>query len=135
MMKLLAMLLFSVSAFFASAQVQKEDGTWWDNNLEFSVQKDLVKQFGELQICIYDSKREVCIENLVTAYEVRIYDVANREIWNSLWTGKDMDMVFSKKFPTAHYVVIKATRPFVINVLTATRIYQEAPMELKYFVK
>ena len=135
MIKVFSVLVFSGLMFFASAQEKKADGTWWDNNLQFEVQKDLLRQFGELQICIYDSKREVCIENLVTAYEVRIYDAANKEIWNSLWTGKDMDMVFSKKFPTAHYVVIKATRPFVINVLTATRIYQDKPIELKYFVK
>lgn len=135
MMKFFIAFGLILSAGFASAQVQKEDGTWWDNNLQFKVQKDLLKQFGELQICIYDSKRELCIENVVAAYEVRIYDATNKEIWNSLWTGKDMDMVFSKKFPTAHYVVIKATRPFVINVLSATRIYQDKPMELKYFVQ
>ena len=66
---------------------------------------------------------------------MRIYDAANKEIWNSLWTGKDMDMVFSKEFPSAHHLIIKATRPFVINVLTGTRIYQDKAMELKYVVK
>lgn len=125
--------LFIATATFA--QTQKEDGTWWDNNLEFQVQVDLLKEFGELEICIFDSKREVCISNVMTSYEVRIYNAANKEIWNSLWTGKDMDMVFSKKFPDAHHVVIKALRPFVINILTGTRIYMDEPMELKYTVK
>lgn len=128
-------LIFVFTSLFSVAQEQKEDGTWWDNNLEFQVKTDGIKEFGELEICIYDRKRELCIENLITGYEVRIYDAANKEIWNSLWTGKDMDMVFSKEFPTAHHLVIKATRPFVINVLTGTRIYQNKAMELKYVVK
>ncbi len=117
------------------AQEQHEDGTWWDNNLEFKVKKDLIKKFGELEICIYDTKRELCVENLMTAYEVRIYNAANEEIWNSLWTGKDMDMAFSKEFPEATYVVIKAIKPFVINKLTGTRIHMDKPMELKYTLK
>ncbi len=117
------------------AQEQHEDGTWWDNNLEFKVEKDLIKQFGELEICIFDSKRELCIENLMTRYEVAIYDAANKQIWNSLWTGKDMDMKFSKALPDAHYIIIKAMKPFVINKLTGTRIHMDKPMELKYMVK
>ena len=131
--------IFFVFAFFLAAQVvaqeQHEDGTWWDNNLEFQVKKDLIKQFGELEICIFDTKRELCIENLMTRYEVAIYNAANKQIWNSLWTGKDMDMKFSKEFPDAHYIIIKAMKPFVINKLTGTRIHMDKPMELKYMVK
>ena len=125
----------AVAFFTASGQEQKEDGTWWDNNLEFQVQSDLLKQFGELEICIFDKSHETCIENLVTAYEVRIYNAQQKELWSSLWTGKDMNMVFKKSFPEASYVIIKAMRPFVINKLTGTRIYQDEPMELKYTVK
>lgn len=122
-------LLFSMGI---AAQEQHEDGTWWDNNLEFAIQTDLLKKFGELEICIYDSKRELCIENLMTTYELLIYNVQGDEIWNSLWSGKDMEMVFKKEFPSAHHIIIKATKPFVINKLTGTRIYQDKPMELKY---
>lgn len=117
------------------AQEQREDGTWWDNNLEFQVEKDLIKQFGELEICIFDSKRELCVENLMTRYEVRIYNAANEEIWNSLWSGKNMNMTFSKELPDASYIIIKAMKPFVINKLTGTRIHMDKPMELKYVVK
>ena len=134
-MKQLFTALFAVTLLSVSAQVQKEDGTWWDNNLEFQVKSDLLKQFGELEICIFDSSRESCIQNLVTSYEVRIFNAANEELWNSLWTGNDMDMVFKKNFPEASYVIIKAMRPFVINKMTGTRIYQDEPMELKYTVK
>jgi hypothetical protein len=31
--------------------------------------------------------------------------------------------------------VIKANGPLVINVLSGTRIYQDKPMELKFFVE
>lgn len=124
-----------LAAFAVNAQEQHEDGTWWDNNLEFKVKEDLLKKFGELEICIFDKKREVCVENLMTTYEIRIYDANSKEIWNSLWTGKDMYMYFSEEFPKAHYIVIKALRPFVINKLTGTRIYQDEAMELKYYVK
>ncbi len=127
---LTAFCLFTAVAL--SAQTQKEDGTWWDNNLQFEIKTDILKAQGRLEICIYDSSRDLCIENLVTGYEIRIYDASNKELWNSLWTGKNMDMKFSKKFPNAQYIIIKATRPFVINILTGTRIYQDKALELKY---
>jgi hypothetical protein len=117
------------------AQEQREDGTWWDNNLTFQVKKDLIRQFGELEICIYDTKRGMCVENLMTRYEVIVYNSANEEIWNSLWTGKNMNMKFSKALPDASYVKIRAMKPFAINKLTGTRIYMDEPMELKHRVK
>ena len=134
-MKQVFLVLCLVVSASLYSQEQHEDGTWWDNNLEFQVKKDLIKQFGELEICIFDSKRELCVENLMTRYEVRIYNAANEEIWNSLWSGKNMNMTFSKELPEASYIVIKAMKPFVINKLTGTRIHMDKPMELKYMVK
>lgn len=131
MRKLLIALLL-LAAGVAHAQVQKEDGKWWDNNLAFHVKNEQVKTKGQLEICIFDTSRDVCVENLMTSYEVRIFDATNKEIWNSLWTGKNMNMKFSKPLPTAHHVVIKAMKPFVINQLTTTRIFQDNPLELKY---
>lgn len=128
-------MLILATSLAASAQEQREDGTWWDNNLEFQVEEDLLRTLGELEICIFDGKREVCVENLMTMYEVRIFDSQNKEIWNSLWTGKNLKMKFSQPFPEANYIVIKALRPFVINKLTGTRIYQDEAMELKYYVQ
>lgn len=106
----------------------------YDNNLVFKVVEDLVVRRGILEICIYDTKREICVENLITGYEVRVYDKNDQEIWNSLWTGRNKRMKFKNPIKEAHYVIIKANRPLVINVLTGTRIYQDQPMELKFFV-
>jgi hypothetical protein len=121
-----------LTAFSIQAQEQKPDGTWWDNDLTFKVVDDKLKLKSELEICI--AKNETCVENLVTGFEVRIYDSAGKELWNSLWTGSNKRIKFKKKFPQASYVVIKATRPFVINQLTTNRIYQDKPMELKHTI-
>lgn len=134
-MRVLVLLAFLISSLFISAQEQRADGTWWDNNLTFYVKADMIKSFGELEICIWNSEREMCIENVMTTYEIRIYDAANKEIWNSMWTGKDMYMKFKKKMPNAHHLTITALRPFVINKTSTTRIYQDKPMALKYIVK
>ena len=134
-MKQLIFVLLVFSGWLAAAQEQHEDGTWWDNNLEFKVEQDLLKKLGEIEICIYHKTNAMCVENLMTTFEIRIFDAANNEIWNSLWTGKDMYIVFSKAFPTAHHVTVRALRPFVINKLTGTRIYQDKALELKYEVK
>lgn len=134
-MRLVFFITFLMATLFTNAQEQRADGTWWDNNLEFHVKADMIKTFGELEICIWDSKREMCVENVMTTYEVRIYDANNKEIWNSMWTGKDMYMKFKKKMPNAHHLTITALRPFVINKSTTTRIYQEKPLELKYTVR
>lgn len=134
-MKHLFIVAFIAAFFSTKAQELRADSTYWDNDLTFKVETDFLKKFGELEICIYHNTREQCIENLVTSFEVRIYDAANKEIWNSLWTGKEKYLTFKKNFPEANYVVIKALRPFVINILTGTRIYQDKPLELKYEVK
>jgi hypothetical protein len=127
--------LLMLAFFTVTAQVQKEDGTWWDNDLAFKVTDDQMKLKSELEICIYHTTKEKCIENLVTGFEVRIYDASGKELWNSLWTGSQKRIKFKKKFPQASYLVIKATRPFVINELTTNRIYQDKPMELKHTIR
>ncbi len=119
--------------FWIFGQEQRGD-TLYDNNLVFKVVEDMIVRRGILEICIYDSKREICVENLITGYEIRVYDRNGQEIWNSLWTGRNKRMKFKNPIREAHYVVIKANRPLVINVLTGTRIYQDQPMELKFFV-
>ena len=113
------------------AQEQKDDGTWWDNNLEFIVVYENIKLLGEIEFCVFDAKRELCTEGLMTAYEVRIYDESDIEIWNSLWTGKTYDLKFKKKFPEAEGLEIIAKNNFVVNHRTGTRIYQDNPMYLK----
>jgi hypothetical protein len=132
MIKYITAGFFIFFAFEIAAQEMRADSTWWDNNLQFKVMRDQMRSRSELEICIYHTTRGACIENLVTGFEVRIYDAAGKELWNSLWTGKNKNIKFKKKFPTASYVVIKATRPFVINELSTNRIYQDKPLELKY---
>jgi hypothetical protein len=131
MRKFLAILI--LMPFWIFGQEQRGD-TLYDNNLVFKVVEDMIVRRGILEICIYDSKREICVENLITGYEIRVYDRNGQEIWNSLWTGRNKRMKFKNPIREAHYVVIKANRPLVINVLTGTRIYQDQPMELKFFV-
>ncbi len=116
----------------ATAQTQKEDGTWWDNNLEFKVLYQDIDSTGELMICIAQIKEQKCVENLTTGYQVKIYDASNKEIWNSLWTGKNLDIKFKKSFPDAAYLTIEANKNYVVNTLTATRIYQDKALFLKY---
>ncbi len=128
---LIAFLLF---AYITHAQVQKEDGTWWDNNLMFKVLFENLKSEGEIWICVYDTSRQACIQNVMAPFEVRVFDQQNEEIWNSLWTGKNMELKFSKALPTAHRVEINATRPFVINKMTGTRIYQDKAMHLNFIL-
>jgi len=135
MIRVIGLVTFLLASILAHGQEQRADGTWWDNNLEFHVKADMIKSFGELEICIWDAKRDMCVENVMTTYEIRIYDASNKEIWNSMWTGKDMYMKFKKKLPNAHHLTITALRPFVINKSTTTRIYQDIPMQLKYTVQ
>jgi len=134
-MRSFVLLVFLFAGLFATAQEQRADGTWWDNNLTFKVKADMIKTYGELEICIWNTEREMCVENVMTTYEIRIYDAANKEIWNSMWTGKDMYMKFKKKMPSAHHLTITALRPFVINKSSTNRIYQDKPMQLKYVVQ
>lgn len=114
------------------AQVQKEDGTWWDNDLVFEVLYENLDSTGELVICIKNVEVDRCIENLTTGFQVNIYGRGDKEIWTSLWTGRNLDFKFKKSFPEATYIIIKANKNYVINSMTGTRIYQDEPLELKY---
>ena len=113
------------------AQVER-NGRWEDDNLTFMVLNEEIKRRGTLEICIANSENETCIGNLMTAFEVRVFDAQNKEIWNSLWTGTNMKIKMKNKLPTARYITITARMPYVVNKLTTTRIYQTKPMEIKY---
>ena len=125
-------ILFVTFLNSATAQTQKEDGTWWDNNLEFKVLFEDMDSTGELMICIAQIANQKCVENLTTGFQVKIYDAANKEIWNSLWTGKNLDFKFKKPFPNAAYLTIEANKNYVVNTMTGTRIYQDEALFLKY---
>lgn len=127
-------LLITLLSFLSISAYAQEliDGKWWDNDLEFRVIEDSYFVNGEIEICIYHKTKEICVENLVTGFEVRIYNAKGEEVWNSLWTGKNKRIKFQKKIRDAHTIVIKANGPLVINILSGNRIYQETPMQLTY---
>lgn len=130
---LLIGLLFIGQSLFG--QVQNEDGTWHDDSLAFSVQSDQLKKYGELNLCIYHIGQQMCVDNLVTPFEVLIYNQNDHVLWTSMWTGMDMRLKFRKAFPTAKYIVIRSKRDYVININSGTRIHTGAPLELKYNVR
>ncbi|MDX5325567.1 MAG: hypothetical protein LPK80_04825 [Bacteroidota bacterium] len=132
---LLLSFLLLLSSFGVLAQEQDENGKWWDNNLTFVVTKDQLLEFGELSICVFDTSRDMCVQNLITPFEVLIYNKEGDQIWSSLWRGNNTDLKFSKELPNAHYIIIRAKRDFVINKRTGTRIHQKEPMEIKYTVR
>lgn len=110
------------------------NGKYYDNDLQFYVVEENVKRTGALEICITGADKR-CIENLLSGYEVLVYDNANKEIWASIWSGQSMRIKFDKKLPNAHYIVVRARAPYVVNKLTTTRIYQDKPIELKHYVR
>lgn len=130
-LSILALLITTVVA----GQVQREDGTLYDDQLGFHVVQEHVRLYGEINVCIWQKERELCIENLITSYEILIYNQAGEEIWTSLWTGMYPDIKFEKNFPDASYIIIRAKRDYVINIMTGTRIYTDGYMELKYDVR
>ncbi|MBV5262328.1 hypothetical protein FLX56_28530, partial [Synechococcus moorigangaii CMS01] len=73
---LLLSFLLLLSSFGVLAQEQDENGKWWDNNLTFVVTKDQLLEFGELSICVFDTSRDMCVQNLITPFEVLIYNLS-----------------------------------------------------------
>lgn len=129
---LVFLVILMLSGFKSMAQEKREDGTWWDNGLRFELIYEDIRRGGALEFCIYQSEHDRCIYNLSTAFEVRIFDGAGKEIWNSLWTGKTTEVKFKKGFKEAGSFEIKAINAFVINTSTGTRIYQDKPLTLNY---
>jgi hypothetical protein len=66
---------------------------------------------------------------------VRVYDKAGKEIWNSLWTGRTLDLKFKRPLPEAHKVWVEATSPNVVNKLSGTRIATGKPLKLEFTVE
>ncbi|KFD38448.1 hypothetical protein AT05_10155 [Schleiferia thermophila str. Yellowstone] len=112
-----------------------ENGKWVDDNLTFKVVYENIRKAGELQLCIANLENDLCIGNLMTPFEVFVYDRKDSLIWSSIWTGTNMQLKFKKRLPLAAKVHIKAKVPYVINKLTTTRIYQQSPLELLYVIQ
>jgi len=134
MYRAIILIIFSFWAGNAIAQTKVGD-RWIDNNLGIRVEKESVRKRGELTICIYSTETNACIENLFTAFETRIFDDTGKEIWSALWMGQKKTVTFSKALSEAHKVVITATQPFVINIMTGTRIYQEKEITVEHILR
>lgn len=112
------------------AQEKRADGTLWDNSLHFIVESESIRGNGQMTICVAD-KNESCIQNLATVYELYVYDEQGKVLVKSIWKGEKKNIKFKQAYPKAKSIEIKAQKPFVVNILTGTRIYMDQPMVLK----
>lgn len=111
------------------------DGKWVDNNLQFRIEKDLIKSKGELYFCIADQSRDACIENLSSGFELKIYDAQGRLLWEGIGSGRRRGLKLPQAFPGAAKLTMKAFKPYVINKRTGNRIYQDEAIILNYQIK
>lgn len=131
-MKRILIVLFLTFGVVSQAQETREDGTRYDENLEFKVIDEELKTEGTMLVCIYDSKNEACVQNVIVPFEVLVYNEDDEQIWNSIWTGQNMDLKFKVPMRGASYVIIQARADFVVNSRTGTKIYTDGRMTLKH---
>ncbi len=117
----------------AGAQTKLADGTWQDLGLELGLRAEAIRETGVLRLCV--AKEGQCIENLTLGFMVRVYDKSGKEIWNSLWTGRTLDLKFKRPLPEAQKVWVEATSPSVVNKLSGTRINTGKPLKLEFTVE
>ncbi len=113
----------------------KPDSTIYDNELSFYVLSEQMRKYGEIEICIFSDRKNMCVGNLMTSFEIFIYDANNKVIAKSIWLGMKMKLKFKKKYPNADYLEIRAVKPFVVNKSTGNRIYQDEPITLTYSLR
>ena len=129
-MKTLLIAFALLCSLGAGAQTKLADGTWQDLGLELGLRAEAIRESGVLRLCV--AKEGQCIENLTLGFMVRVYDKAGKEIWNSLWTGRTLDLKFKGPLPEAHKVWVEATSPNVVNKLSGTRIATGKPLKLEF---
>ncbi len=131
-MKLYLSILFvGLLSLTISAQ-ELVDGRWTDDNLQFKVLEQFVKTKGEIYICISDSSGDVCIENLVSGFELKVYNAQDKLLWEGFGSGRRKGVKLPQAFPQAHYFTLKAFKPWVVNKQSGNRIHQAKAIELKY---
>lgn len=134
-MKKITFILAFLCSILSFAQEQREDGTWYDGELAFKVVDEDLEKEGTMLICIYKTSNNRCIHNLITPFEVIIYNEDNEQIWNSAWTGTNTDLKFRQPLPGAKYVVIRAKNDYVVNTMSGKRIFTDGQMELEYVIE
>lgn len=132
-MKIAASLILCLSSLVSLSAQTKVGDKWFDNSLNFMVISERVQQRGMMKVCIADSTGN-CIQNLRSGFVIRIFDEADQELYAGKTAGRDEMLRFPKALPEARYVVLTAFKPFVLNRATGTRIHQDEPMELKYYL-
>lgn len=132
-MKTFATTLLLVLALAAGAQTRQPNRTAQDLTLELGVRAEAIKESGILRLCV--AKDGQCIENLTLGFTVRMYDANGVEVWNSIWTGRTLNLKFKKPIPTAHKVVVEATSAQVVNKLTGNPISTGTPLKLEFVVE
>lgn len=132
MTKVLTIIIL-LTATQAFSQTKLSDGSWEDKDLSFEIIQEEIKQKGYLELCI--QKNGFCIENLTIGFSIIILDNASKEIWSSLWTGKNMRIKFEKSFLEAEKIIVEAGAPFVINNLTGTRIKTGKRLRIEKLLK
>lgn len=133
-LKLAIIVFFSVAVYPLLGQ-EKIGEQWYDNGLELAIASDEIKTKGIFSICIKDTATGYCVENLTTGVEVEVYNKGNKIVWKGIASGRTTTLRLPRKMPDAHYLIIKAFRPYVVNKLTATHIHQEQKLQLKYNIK
>ncbi|MDG1252449.1 MAG: hypothetical protein P8N56_02110 [Schleiferiaceae bacterium] len=113
-------------------QTRLPDGSLEDTQLEIVLLEETIQEDGALSLCI--AKGDNCIENLTVGFTIRVYDSAGKEIWNSVWSGRTMDIQFKNPLPKAHKIFVEASGDFVINTTTANRISTRQPLKLTYLL-
>ncbi len=113
---------------------EKVGDRWVDNNLSFEVVKQSIKKDGRLTICILDTTRNACIENLQTGFELKVYDASDKMIWEGIGSGRTKQVTLPQALPTASYITIKAFKPYVTNKRTGNLIHQDKAIESKHIL-
>lgn len=134
---LLLLVSMSTSAFGQETKfvAPKPDSTIYDNELSFYVLSEQMRKYGEIEICIFSDRKNMCVGNLMTSFEIFIYDSNKKLLAKSIWLGMKMKLKFKKKYPNADYIEIRAVKPFVVNKSTGNRIYQDEPITLTYSLR
>jgi len=114
---------------------ERVNGRWVDNNLTIWIEQDLIRKQGALYYCVADTSRGVCIQNLSTGFELKLYDAQGKLIYEGFASGRRRGVKLPKPFPNAYEVEIIAFKPYVINRSTASRIHQAEKIRVKYRVK
>ncbi len=106
-----------------------------DNDLSFYVVSEQMRKYGEIEVCVFSDKMNMCVGNLTTSFEIHIFDANDQLIAKSIWLGMNLNIKFKKNYPKAKYVLIKAVKPFVINKTSGRKIYQDEPLSGKFMLK